>query len=780
MTESLQQRITAALGDHYDVETEIGRGGMSIVFRALDRRLRRHVAIKVLPPEFAFDTAVRERFRREAQTAAQLNHPNIVPIYSVDERDGIAFFAMTLCEGDSLAARLARVARPPVEEVRRVMCEVADALAYAHARGVVHRDIKPDNILLDRDSGRVMVTDFGIARAAEAGSRLTVTGIAVGTPAYMSPEQALGEHEIDGRSDIYSLGVVGYQMLAGVTPFVANNTPSMLMKHVSELPMPLVGRRRDVPPDLALAIERALVKRPDDRWQTALELRDVLAGRQAPIYAVGGVLAPARATVSAPQRPAPGAPTAPPLAAKESKRSRRQRKHELRNRSDGVVTTDERIRKLRHRLVTYSGTSAVLLGVNLATAAAGAGEPWFLIPTAVLAYDILRRFGGLWADGISMSEVFRRPDPRSLDLGPSGALPAASVSTRPSYGHSASAEPLHAAPGGPRAGVGVDTSHWSPPIIAPSGAPVAPEREPSPREVREQMRAAAQLRADVEEDRRIWGQATSLRQRFVRFRQEVLVTASFATLSMGLAVMSTFDPFLAPGLVLSLLPVAVYGDRVRRQARSLKRENIEPSEVLIQPLDTLVREFDPVSLIGGGPGFQGTRREEQSPYMDAVRRATADRAAILDAIRRMSKVDRRLLPDVGPTVNALVDRIASLAPTLHRLDADLRPNSLEALEARIAEAESHQPVTPESDRKLALLQRQRTSLRDLISRRDVLLSQLESAALLLQNLKLDLIKVRSVGVQASVQGVNNATQEARALSAEIGYVLGAADEVRKL
>jgi serine/threonine-protein kinase len=777
VTEKLQERITAALGDQYDVETEIGRGGMSIVFRALDRRLRRHVAIKVLPPEFAFDSAVRERFRREAQTAAQLNHPNIVPIHSVDEKDGIAFFAMTLCEGDSLAARLARVARPPVDEVRRVMCEVADALAYAHARGVVHRDIKPDNILLDRDSGRAMVTDFGIARAAEAGSRLTVTGIAVGTPAYMSPEQALGEHEIDGRSDIYSLGVVGYQMLAGVTPFVANNTPSMLMKHVSELPMPLIGRRRDVPPDLALAIERALVKRPDDRWQTALEMRDVLAGRQAPVYyAVRGDLASARALENSPHRSPPAAPPAPPLSAKESKRARRQRKQELRHRPYEVMTIEERIHKLRHRLVTYSGTSAMLLGINVMT---GGGEPWFLIPTAVLAADVLRRFGGLWADGISMSEVFRRPRPRNLDLGSSLTFPGAALSAPGSYGQSSGAEPLRMASGGSRAASAPEPLFRSPINPLVDGA-AASARAPSPREVRDQLRAAAQLRDDVEEDRRVWGQATSLRKRFVRFRQQVLVTASFATLSMGLAVMSTFDPFLAPGVLLSLLPVALFGQRVVRQARSLKRDNVEPTDVLLQPLDTLVREFDPGSLMGGLPGFAGGRPEAQSPYMEAVHRATADRAAILDAIRRMSKVDRRLLPDVGPTVNALVDRIASLAPTLHRLDADLRPNNLEALEARIAEAESHHTATPESDRKLALLQRQRTSLQDLINRREVLLGQLESAALLLQNLKLDLIKVRSVGVQASVQGVNNATQEARALSAEIGYVLGAADEIRKL
>src|SRR5687768_17132226 len=385
---------------------------MSIVYRALDRRLRRHVAIKVLPPEFAFDPAVRERFRREAQTAAQLNHPNIVPIHSVDEKEGLAFFAMTLCDGDSLAQQLARRARPPIEDVRRVICEVADALAYAHLRGVVHRDIKPDNILLDRESGRALVTDFGIARAAEAGSRLTVTGIAVGTPAYMSPEQALGDHEIDGRSDIYSLGVVGYQMLTGVTPFTANNTPSMLMKHVSELPAPIARHRHDAPPDLAAAIERALSKRPEDRWQHAGQLRDVLAGRHNPVFG-----APNRVAAPAPERSlAPANPmAAQAMSRRELKRLRRAEARALRDRRpDEELPINERVRRIRHRLVSYAGASGVLFAINFSMQ----GDPWFLIPTAVMTADVLRRFGGLWADGISMGEVFRRPQDLPSDTDP--------------------------------------------------------------------------------------------------------------------------------------------------------------------------------------------------------------------------------------------------------------------------------------------------------------------------------------------------------------------------
>ena len=182
----------------------------------------------------------------------------------------------------------------------RVLRDVADALAYAHARGVVHRDIKPDNILIDRASGRPMVTDFGIARAAAGETRLTVTGVAVGTPAYMSPEQALGEREIDGRSDLYSLAVVGYHMLAGDTPFKAANTPAMLVKHVSERPRPIRERRPEVPAYLAVAIDRALAKRPEDRWADAAEFRDALDGAQNVAARAGGYLAAGAAPAPAP------------------------------------------------------------------------------------------------------------------------------------------------------------------------------------------------------------------------------------------------------------------------------------------------------------------------------------------------------------------------------------------------------------------------------------------------------------------------------------------------
>ena len=197
----LRTHIERSLASSYELDREIGRGGMGIVYLARDRRLKRQVAIKLLPPELAFRSEIRTRFLREAETAAQLSHPNIVPIYSVDERDGLVYFVMAYVNGDTVASRLhARGAMPP-DEVRNILIQTADALAYAHERGVVHRDIKPDNILIERDDNRVMVTDFGIARAVTEGAdaRLTATGMAIGTPAYMSPEQSMGEREI-GRA----------------------------------------------------------------------------------------------------------------------------------------------------------------------------------------------------------------------------------------------------------------------------------------------------------------------------------------------------------------------------------------------------------------------------------------------------------------------------------------------------------------------------------------------------------------------------------------------------
>src|SRR5215208_919128 len=315
LADLLLDRVRATIGDLYDIEAEVGRGAVGVVYAARELRLRRRVAVKVLPPDLAFREDVRTRFLREAEMAAALAHPNIVPIHGVGERDGLVYFVMALVEGESLGRRLAREPRPPVEVVVRILVDVADALAHAHGRGTVHRDIKPDNILLDAASGRAMVTDFGIARAAEGDQRITATGSAIGSPAYMSPEQALGDPGLDGRSDIYSLGVVAYQMLAGEPPFRAASTPAMLMKHVSEMPRPLRDLRADAPTGLISAVELAMEKRAEHRWPDASAFRDALlrapdATRRQPPPPVRAPRTPS--PTPAPRRPA--APTAPATA----------------------------------------------------------------------------------------------------------------------------------------------------------------------------------------------------------------------------------------------------------------------------------------------------------------------------------------------------------------------------------------------------------------------------------------------------------------------------------
>ncbi len=285
----LRALVEQALQATYELGAEIGRGGMGIVYRARDRRLKRPVAIKLLPPELSYRRDVRTRFLREAETAAQLSHPNIVPIYSVDEIGSLVFFVMALVDGDNVARQLQQRGTLPVDLVRRWLVEMSEALAYAHARGVIHRDIKPDNILVDAIDGRAVVTDFGIARAATEGgdtARLTATGMAIGTPAYMSPEQASGDRDVDARSDLYSLGVVAYQMLCGQPPFVAGTMPALLVKHLAEAPVPVTERRPDTPPDLAALVMRLLEKNPDHRVQQATEVAQAVRTATAPVARV--------------------------------------------------------------------------------------------------------------------------------------------------------------------------------------------------------------------------------------------------------------------------------------------------------------------------------------------------------------------------------------------------------------------------------------------------------------------------------------------------------------
>ncbi|MFQ5704956.1 MAG: protein kinase, partial [Gemmatimonadales bacterium] len=210
--DELLAALELAIGSQYEVLRLLGRGGMGAVYLARERALDRLVAIKVLPPD-STDAASVERFRREARTAAKLTHPNIVPLHTFGETHGMMYFVMGFVQGESVGAKLKRLGRLDANVARRILHETAGALHYAHEQGVVHRDIKPDNILIDDETGKSMLTDFGVAKSVAAGETITEFGTTLGTPHYMSPEQASGERDIDGRSDLYSLGVVGYRML---------------------------------------------------------------------------------------------------------------------------------------------------------------------------------------------------------------------------------------------------------------------------------------------------------------------------------------------------------------------------------------------------------------------------------------------------------------------------------------------------------------------------------------------------------------------------------------
>lgn len=269
--------VQAALDRDYEVLEEIGRGGMATVYRARDRMLDREVAIKVLPSTLAFDDSFVERFLREARTSARLEHPHIIPIHRVGRAGQVTYFAMKLLRGQSLSDRLRERGPLGAAETRRILMETASALGYAHSSGVVHRDVKPDNILLD-ESGRCVVTDFGIARSG-SDSKLTATGMSVGTPRYMSPEQARAR-DVDGRSDIYSLGVVGYECLTGRTPFDGEDAFAILMEHINA-PVPRPELSSAEGRALFAIVERMLAKDADDRFAGAEELIAVLSGERA-------------------------------------------------------------------------------------------------------------------------------------------------------------------------------------------------------------------------------------------------------------------------------------------------------------------------------------------------------------------------------------------------------------------------------------------------------------------------------------------------------------------
>ena len=290
----LQQRLQSALGDTHRILRELGGGGMSRVFLAEEIRLGRQVVVKLLPPETGAAVNV-ERFEREIQLAARLQHPHIVPLLSAAAAGDLLYYVMPFIQGESLRSKLAREGELPVAEAARILREIVDALSYAHRNGVVHRDIKPDNVLLS--DGHAVVTDFGVAKAVSASSgssSLTSLGVALGTPAYMAPEQAAADPHVDHRADIYAVGIMGYEMLAGRTPFTAPSPQAMLAAHITQAPEPIVKVRPAVSPAFNAVLMRCLEKRAADRWQSAAELLGQLEAAATP----SGGLAPTAATAA--------------------------------------------------------------------------------------------------------------------------------------------------------------------------------------------------------------------------------------------------------------------------------------------------------------------------------------------------------------------------------------------------------------------------------------------------------------------------------------------------
>ena len=283
-------RIRAKLAPHYRIERVLGEGGMATVYLAEDLKHKRPVAVKVMRPELAA-TLGAERFLREVEIAAKLSHPNILPVYDSGAIDGILYYVMPVVEGEPLPARLTREKQLPVEEALRLAREVAEALAYAHKRGFVHRDIKPANILLNE--GHALVADFGIARAMEQGGQsLTRTGLAIGTPHYMSPEQASGAADLDGRSDIYSLGCVLYEMLAGEPPFTGPTAQAVIMRSMTEAPRPLEQTRPALSPAVSAVVTRALAKTSADRFVNGTAMVEALLAAEEQARTGAGAVTP--------------------------------------------------------------------------------------------------------------------------------------------------------------------------------------------------------------------------------------------------------------------------------------------------------------------------------------------------------------------------------------------------------------------------------------------------------------------------------------------------------
>jgi hypothetical protein len=359
----LHARLARGLGDGYELRDLLGRGGFALVYAALERGLKRDVAVKVLRPELAAEPVMRQRFRREAEAVARLRHPHIVPIYSVGEDEGLVWYVMPLVGGPSLKVHLERVGRIPIADARRMLHEAAAALGVAHRAGIVHRDIKPDNVLLDGPDARVLLSDFGIAKALSGDSQtLTQTGIVIGTPQYMSPEQASGE-KTDARSDVYSLGVVAYQMLTGELPFEGATVAALLVKQLVTDAPNVLRKRPDCPSDLAAAVTRCLAKDPGQRWLSAEDFQRAIA-------------------------PSPAVP-------------------ELRRSGSGeraVLTFASPVARFRAMALTAAAGVGVLLAIDLVRGRVLLAPLGLLVAGFVIALN----YGRLWTAGYTWRDAFAR------------------------------------------------------------------------------------------------------------------------------------------------------------------------------------------------------------------------------------------------------------------------------------------------------------------------------------------------------------------------------------
>jgi eukaryotic-like serine/threonine-protein kinase len=674
--DELRAHVEQALSATYEVEQEIGRGGMGIVYRARDKRLKRHVAIKLLPPELSFRRDIRSRFLREAETAAQLSHPNIVPIYSVDEVGNLVFFVMAVIEGDNLAVRLKKRGPCPVEDVQRWLTEVGDALAYAHSRGVIHRDIKPDNILLDGIDGRAMVTDFGIARAAmDSGetSRLTATGMAIGTPAYMSPEQASGDRDLDARSDLYSLGIVAYQMLVGEPPFVGNTTPALLVKHLAEAPVPVSHRRHDVPPELSAIVMRLLEKSPDQRFQTGNELVQALrtgivpptpmpantsAGRSAPFGFAGGLIPPMDPLAPRPPSSAPayqhstqygqsvGYPRTGYGQANTSRPPVQSGNTSGDDLPEDLNWEKPIVVKFRNRLRPYLFVNGAIILVSIFT-----GGDMLGITTLWSVY-MAWQYAKLWSEGCDWRDVLRQPKDRMF----------------------------------------------------------------------------GEVLSDVVDN-----------------------------------VMATFSR------------------KKREELRAEGRHHRLRGVLSVRPPNARVLAAGAAGVSVSVAMSAPARDDQLGEYLGLVRHAREDRDEIRRLLNTIPSAERARIGAVEGTAVEIVGKIEIIAVDLARLDAENGGNRADAIDSEIAtlEAEANPLETARSEtrvRRLAQLRRDRRALIDYTRKRDSRRAQLESCRIALENVRLDLVRLRTGN--SSVQSVTMVAEQAMALARDVDIAVSAAGEVR--